>query len=47
MTFKTGMWTVTVFLGLSKCEYTGYSTETLGICCASEQIETISDIGSR
>jgi len=23
MTFKTGMWTVTVCLGLYKCEYTG------------------------
>lgn len=47
MTFKTGMWTVTVCLGLYKCEYTGQSTETLEICRASEQIETLSDIGSR
>ena len=41
------MWTVMVFLGLYKCEYTGYSTETLEICCASQQIETVTDIGSR
>lgn len=46
MTFKTGMWTLMMFLGLYKCEYTGYSTETLEICRASEQTETVSDIGS-
>jgi len=47
MTLKTGMWTVMVFLGLYKCEYTGYSTETLETCRASQQIETVSDICSR
>jgi len=35
-----------VFLGLYKCEYTGYSTETLETCRASQQIETLSDLGS-
>ena len=46
MTLKTGRWTVMVFLGLYKCEYTGYSTETLETCRASQQIETLSDLGS-
>ena len=36
-----------VFLVLYKCEYTGYSTDTLEICRASEETETVSDVGSR
>jgi hypothetical protein len=47
MTFKTGTCTVMVLLGLYKCEYTGYGTDTLELCHASEQSETVSDIGSR